>query len=153
MSSPTLKLSMVPTDGTFLPYTGKTESQGDAVKSPTNGRIFVLKFQSSSARHLFWLQSKSQHAQGDASSFSARDLKIGSIVNSLLQGEEVDVREELSAVPNERDGDSGDTEMEDARPEGGEDIHGNIGGGPIGEGNQENEGSGSRDAGGDGGRA
>ena len=153
MSSPTLKLSMVPTDGTFLPYTVKAESSGETVKSPTNGRMFVLKFQSSSARHLFWLQSKSQHAQGDASAFSVRDLKIGSVVNSLLQGEEINVQDELSGVVTDRDADSGDTEMEDARPEGGDDIHGNLGGGPIGEGNQETEGSGSRDAGGDGGRA
>lgn len=152
MSSSSLKLSMVPTDGTFTPYKNKAESQGDTVKSPTNGRIFVLKFQSSGARHLFWLQSKSQHPQGDPSWFSARDLKLGSIVNTLLQGEKVNVDEELADLPNEQ-GDGGDTEMEDARPEGGDDIHGNIGGGPLGEGNQENEVSESRDAGGDGGRA
>ena len=153
MSSSTLKLSMVPTDGTFIPYKNKSESSGDTVKSPTNGRIYVLKFQSSSARHLFWLQSKSQHVQGDASWFSARDLKLGDIVNTLLQGEEVDVNDELAAVSGGQGGEGGDTEMEDARPEGGEDIHGNVGAGPLGEGNQENEGSGSRDAGGDGGRA
>lgn len=153
MSSPELKLSMVPTDGKFVPYKDKEESSTDSVKSPTNGRIFVLKFQSSSARHLFWLQSKSQHPQGDLSWFSPRDLKLGSVVDKLLQGEEVDVNDELAGGSNDQNRGGDDTEMEDARPEGLEDVHGNLGGGATGMVNQENEGSGSRDGGADGGRA
>ncbi|KAG8533456.1 uncharacterized protein KY384_002239 [Bacidia gigantensis] len=151
MSSPELKLSMVPTDGQFIPYQEKS-SDSSTIKSPTNGRIFVLKFQSSSSRHLFWLQSRSQHPQGDPSWFSPRDLKWGEIVNRLLQGEEVDIAEEVADTSNENQGGGGDTEMEDARPEGGE-IQGNIGSGDPFMGNPENEGSGSRDGGADGGRA
>lgn len=152
MSDPELKLSMVPTDGNFRPFTAK-ETSTEATKSPTNGRIYVLKFQSSSARHLFWLQSRSQHPDGDPSWFSERDLRLGTIVDKLLQGEEVDVENEMAAVPNDQNGGGGDTEMEDIRPEGSEDIHGNLGGGATGMGNQENEGSESRDGGADGGRA
>src|SRR5262249_5928352 len=71
---PELDLVMVPEDGHFVPYEYKTSDQPT---SKTSGRIFVLKFDSSSARHLFWLQAKSQSRTGDASWFSPRDLKIG----------------------------------------------------------------------------
>ena len=154
MSSPDLQLSMVPTDGQFIPYREKATAEADtAPKSPTNGRIFVLKFQSSSARYLFWLQSKSQHSQGDPAWFSPRDLKLGAIVDRLLQGEEVDVGEEIAGVSNDQSGSGGDTEMEDVRLEGSGDIQGNIGNGDPFMGNPENEGSESRDGGADGGRA
>lgn len=113
MSSPELKLAMVPEDGRFIPYQ-------KANPSPTNGRIFVLKFQSSAQRYFFWLQAKSQHTNGDPSWFSQRDLKIGDIVDRLLQGVEVNAREEIASVSNNNNSGAGDedAEMEDAGPEG-----------------------------------
>ena len=116
MSQPELDLLIPPSDGSFVPYKGPSSSSSDttATKSPTNGRIFVLKFQSSTQRHLFWLQSKSQHTQGDASWFSPRDLKLGDIVNRLLQGDEVNAQEELNNVQSEGGDDDGDAEMKDA---------------------------------------
>lgn len=151
MSHPEIELVMVPTDGRFVPYTGPQSESN--TKSPTNGRIFVLKFQSSTQRHLFWLQSRSQHAQGDPSWFSPRDLKLGEIVDRLLQGDEVDVREEVANAQNDQGGNDGDREMEDVRPEGSSDIQGNIGSGDPFMGNPEDEGSEARDGGADGGRA
>lgn len=154
MSSPDLKLSMVPTDGRFVPYQEKDASNTGSTQSPTNGRIFVLKFQSSSARHLFWLQSKSQHSQHDPSWFSPRDLRIGAIVDRLLQGEEVDVQDEVTNGLNEQEGGGGgDTEMEDARPEASSDTQRNLGSDDPYMANPEDEGSESRDGGADGGRA
>lgn len=153
MSQPELELVMVPTDGTFVPYKDKEASSESYTKSPTNGRIFVLKFQSSTQRHLFWMQSKSQHPQGDPAWFSPRDLKLGEIVDQLLQGQEVNVREEVANVSGGQGGDGGDADMEDVRPEGSGDIQGNIGSGDPFMGNPENEGSGPRDRGADGGRA
>lgn len=150
MSQPDLKLVMVPTDGTFIPYNDK---RSDPPKSPTNGRLFVLKFSSSRARHLFWLQSKSQHERGDPSWFSPRDLKIGYIVDRLLQGDELNPREEMANLSNDGGGDGGDETMEDAAPEGHGDIQGNIGSGDPFMGNPENEGEESREGGADGGRA
>src|SRR5438046_2177437 len=106
-----LDLVMFPTDGHFEPYEYKTSEQPT---SKTNGRIFVLKFSSSSARHLFWLQSKPQARNGDPSWFSPRDIKIGQIVDNLLQGEDVDVRNEIAQVQvsDQRDDDDDET-MED----------------------------------------
>jgi len=112
---------MIPGDGTFTPYTGKENSESsENVTSPTNGRIFVLKFSSSSQRHLFWLQSKSRGADNW---FSPFDLKLGQIVDMILQGNEVNVMEELAEVRRngsgpgpEGDGDDGDEDMEDAPP-------------------------------------
>lgn len=152
MSEPELDLVMVPSDGEFKPYTGPESNSATSTKSPTNGRIFVLKFSSSTQRHLFWLQSKSQHAQGDSAWFSPRDLKIGSIVNSLLQGEEVNPQEEVANISNDR-GDGGDETMEDAAPEGHGDIHGNRGSGDSFRGDPGDEGEEAREGGADGGRA
>lgn len=140
LDEPEMDLIMFPADGEFTPYRKKT----------TNGRIFVLKFQSSSQRHLFWLQSKSQSAAGDASYYSTRDLKIGQVVNDLLQGEQVDIEE---AVNDMRTGhppnDDEDATMEDVEGHGS-----NAGAGPGATGGDiREEGEGSREGGADGGRA
>ncbi|KAH7089051.1 proteasome complex subunit Rpn13 ubiquitin receptor-domain-containing protein [Paraphoma chrysanthemicola] len=153
-----LDLIMIPGDGSFLPYTGK-ESVEDSenVKSPTDGRIFVLKFNSSSQRYLFWLQSKSQHPRGDASWFSERDLKIGQIVDLLLNGEEIDVHAELSAVQNPTTGDEDETmeDVEGTDHSSSRNRHGSTGGAGADAtgGDIREEGSESREGGADGGRA
>ena len=101
---------MVPTDGHFLPYDAKNQPQPSA---KTNGRIFVLKFMSSSQRHFFWLQSKPQGRNGDPTWFSPRDRKIGEIVDSLLQGEEVNVARELTSISNNNDDSRRDDDDDD----------------------------------------
>jgi 26S proteasome regulatory subunit N13 len=149
-----LDLVMFPTDGHFEPYEYKTSEQPT---SKTNGRIFVLKFSSSSQRHLFWLQSKPQARNGDASWFSPRDLKIGQIVDTLLQGEEVNVSEEIAQVRDGNDGNDGDETMEDVEGHGDSTEHhrgGSGGAGPGATGGDiREEGSGAREGGADGGRA
>ena len=148
-----LDLVMVPTDGHFEPYEYKTSDQPS---SKTNGRIFALKFSSSSQRNLFWLQSKPQSRDGDASWFSPRDLKIGQIVDSLLQGEEVDVSEEISQVRNVGGGNGDEDEpMEDIEGHGVEHNPGGSGGAGPGAtgGDIREEGEGAREGGADGGRA
>lgn len=154
---------MFPGDATFTPYTGKdASSDSDNVTSPTTGRIFVLKFSSSSQRHLFWIQSKSQHPDGNPNWFSARDLKYGQIIDLMLAGEEVNVEEELqefnSHGPNGNQGDSSNAD----NAEGGSGANrgprlrsnstGGAGSGATG-GDVRDEGSGARDGGADGGRA
>lgn len=119
LTQPELDLTMVPGDGAFTPY--EFTSTGLA-KSPTNGRVFVLKFQSSTQRYLFWLQSKSQHPEGDPAWFSPRDLKLGQIIDRLLQGDNVDVAEEIASISNNQGGNGGDKNgssslMEDLRSE------------------------------------
>ncbi|KAL8736293.1 MAG: hypothetical protein Q9166_000448 [cf. Caloplaca sp. 2 TL-2023] len=155
LQDPELDLVMIPGDGSFKPY---QTTQGDAKKSPTNGRIFILKFQSSSAKYLFWLQSKTQHAQGDLGWFSPQDQKLGEIVNQLLQGEQVNVQEELNNTPNDqggRDDDDGDSRnrMEDVRRESQNGAAENLASGDPFIGDPSNEGEGSREGGADGGRA
>ncbi|KAL8808812.1 MAG: hypothetical protein Q9200_003994 [Gallowayella weberi] len=149
-----LDLVMVPSDGSFKPY---QTAQGDAKKSPTNGRIFLLKFQSSSARHLFWLQSKSQHANGDLGWFSPRDLKLGEIVDQLLQGEQVNVQEALNNIPSEQGGRDDDDDsrnrMEDVRRGSQSGTAENLASGDPFIGDPSNEGEESREGGADGGRA
>lgn len=146
MSNPELELIMVPSDGRFLPYQPKPPTP---TPSATNGRIFVLKFQSSTQCHFFWLQSKSQHPQGDPTWFSPRDLKLGQIVDRLLQGDEVNVQEEVANLSNEQGGNAdedGDftSQMEDVRSE----EQSGVPRDDSGDGGQ-----GSRDSGADGGRA
>ncbi|CAF9935656.1 hypothetical protein IMSHALPRED_010304 [Imshaugia aleurites] len=153
MSQPELDLVMVPADGSFVPYYDKDTRSSPKPKSPTTGRIFVLKFQSSSTRHLFWLQSRSQHPQGDRTWFSPRDEKIGQIVDRLLQGDEVNVQEEYANISNDHGGDGDDEAMEDAGSASQGDIHGSIGSGDPFMGDPGNEGEESREGGADGGRA
>lgn len=150
---------MVPTDGHFVPYDPKTQPN-EATKP--NGRVFVLKFLSSSQRYLFYLQSKPQGRNGDPRWFSPRDLRIGQIVDKLLQGEEVDVARELASINNndndDRRGDDDDDDepMEDvegrgdfSEPRGGS---GGAGAGATG-GDVREEGEGAREGGADGARA
>lgn len=148
-----LDLVMFPADGHFEPYEYKTTEQAT---SKTNGRIFVLKFSSSSQRHLFWLQSKSQSKSNDSSWFSPRDLKIGQIVDTLLQGEEVNVSEEIAQIRDSNDGGDGDETMEDVEGHGDstETQGGSGGAGPGATGGDvREEGSSAREGGADGGRA
>ncbi|KAF3045736.1 hypothetical protein E8E11_007884 [Didymella keratinophila] len=150
-----LDLIMIPGDGSFSPYTGKDAAEdSESVKSPTDGRVFVLKFNSSSQRYLFWLQSKSQHPRGDASWFSERDLKIGQIVDMLLNGEEIDVQAELASIPTRPSGGDDDETMEDVEESGGN-RYGSTGGAGYGAtgGDIRDEGEESREGGADGGRA
>ncbi|MCJ1318679.1 hypothetical protein MMC15_004009 [Xylographa vitiligo] len=156
-SQPTLELIMFPGDGSFKPYERPSSSSTES-KSPTNGRIYVLKFSSSSSRYLFWLQSKSQHASGDPSWFSPRDLKIGQIVDKLLQGEDVDVHTEITNIPEDRgDGGDDDATMEDADgPSFGADLQHAMSGGAGADatgGDYREEGEEAREGGADGGRA
>lgn len=130
---------MFPSDGTFTPYQKKT----------TNGRIFVLKFQSSSLRHLFWLQSKSQSPSGDPSYYSSRDIKIGEVVNDLLQGEQVDMEQAVNDMRTGQSPDDEDATMEDVEGHG---SSGGAGPGATG-GDIREEGEGPREGGADGGRA
>lgn len=146
---------MFPGDATFTPYTGQTTSAD--TKSPTNGRIYMLKFSSSSQRHFFWLQSKSQHASGDASWFSARDKRYGEIINQVLSGEEVDVAFELQRMRGAEDDDDeeggDDVEMEDAQqPDHNRQGSGGAGADATGA-DPRDEGEASREGGADGGRA
>ncbi|KIV97652.1 hypothetical protein PV10_01371 [Exophiala mesophila] len=149
VDQPELDLLMLPQDGTFVPY------------QKANGRIYALKFSSSSQRHLFWLQSRSQHPHGDPSFFSARDLKLGEIVNTLLQGESVDVEGEIANLPRN---DNNSPDDDDDEPM--EDVEGtnhdrnrapsNAGGGAGPDatgGDVREEGEQSREGGADGGRA
>lgn len=147
---------MIPGDGTFVPVEPSSSSPPTA---KAQGRIFVLKFESSSTRHLFWLQSSPQSSSGDPTWLSPRDRKIGEVVNRLLQGDEVDVTAELAAVRNtrgggRRDGD-GDETMEDATGRG--DEHHEPGSGGAGAdatgGDVRQEGEESREGGADGARA
>ncbi|KAI6713309.1 hypothetical protein JHW43_004182 [Diplocarpon mali] len=143
-----------PTDCHFEPYECKTSQQAT---SKTNGRIFALKFSSSSRRELFWLQSKPQARNGDASWFSPRDLKIGQIVDTLLQGEEVNVSEEIAQVQDGTGGNDDDTTMEDVEGRGDSaEHHGGASGGAGADatgGDVREEGSSAREGGADGGRA
>jgi hypothetical protein len=109
-TEPELDLIMFPQDGTFRPLI--REERDDDMWSPTNGRIFELSFVSSSQRHFFWMQAKSQAADGDPSWFSHRDQRLGSIVDSLLQGEEVDVQDEIDALLRRPDDDDDDDDEE-----------------------------------------
>lgn len=151
LDDPELDLLMLPTDGSFQPYHPSTPSKS------TNGRLYVLKFTSSSQRYLFWLQSRSQHPQGDPSWFSPRDLKLGQIVNNLLQGEDVDVEAQMASIPHDSNGPDDDETMEDVEGTNHDSNHPSGGGGGAGPGatggDIREEGEPSREGGADGGRA
>ncbi|KAI0135517.1 proteasome complex subunit Rpn13 ubiquitin receptor-domain-containing protein [Daldinia grandis] len=153
IDEPELDLIMVPTDGHFVPYDPKTQP-GGAIKP--NGRVFILKFLSSSQRYLFYLQSKPQGRTGNPSWFSPRDLKIGDIVDRLLQGEEVDVARELASINNsdndDQRGNDNDEAMEDVESHEPQGVSGGAGAGATG-GDVRDEGEGAREGGADGGRA
>ncbi|KAH8910837.1 hypothetical protein BR93DRAFT_955871 [Coniochaeta sp. PMI_546] len=161
LDEPQLDLVMIPTDGHFVPYDIKEK---DPSAPRINGRIFALKFSSSSQRHLFWLQSKPQSPSGDKSWFSPRDLKIGEIVDRLLQGEEdIDVNQELRSVQNNNNSDNSrrdrddDETMEDVEGHGDPNDHHEGGTGGAGAdatgGDIREEGEGAREGGADGARA
>lgn len=143
---------MIPGDGTFVPVEPSSSAPATA---KSQGRIFVLKFESSSTRHLFWLQSHPQSSSGDPTWLSPRDRKIGDIVNKLLQGEDVDVNAELASVRNSGSGSrdrDGDEAMEDAEGRGNEPGSGGAGADATG-GDIREEGEGPREGGADGARA
>ena len=74
-TDPEIDLITIPGDATFTPL---VSNQGaEDVRSPTNGRIFVLKFSSSGEKQYFWMQSKSQHKEGEPNWFSQRDQRLG----------------------------------------------------------------------------
>ncbi len=159
LDSPELDLIMFPTDGTFTPYEATSSETPSNPKNPTNGRIYALKFSSSSQRHLFWLQSRSQHASHDPAWFSARDLKLGQIVNTLLQGEEIDVQQAIANLPADQHGPDRDDDatMEDVEGQNHDPDHhrgGSGGAGPGATGGDiREEGQEAREGGADGGRA
>lgn len=136
-------------DANFIPYT----PQADKPTSKTDARVCVLKFTSSAQRHMFWLQSKPEN--DDKAKFSDRELKIIKIVDAILNGEEVDVKEELASV-GRGNGDEDET-MEDIEGHGEPGTHheGSSGGaGPDATGGDvRQEGESSREGGADGGRA
>lgn len=140
---------MVPSDGTFKPLEG----------GPSNGRIYVLRFSSSSQKHLFWLQSKAQDHKGRANHWSARDKRLGTIVNNLLQGEDVNVQAEIASTQEQGGGDDGDDDatMEDVEGTNHDSEHhrgGSGGAGPDATGGDvREEGQEAREGGADGGRA
>ncbi|KAI9738951.1 MAG: hypothetical protein M1818_005265 [Claussenomyces sp. TS43310] len=153
LDAPELDL-MILGDARFEPYEYKSSDQPTA---KTNGRIFALKFSSSSQRYLFWLQSKSQARNGDPSWFSPRDLKIGQIVDTLLQGEDVNVSDEIAQIQGNERGDGDDDEtMEDAEGQADGEHRPSVSGGAGPDatgGDIRSEGSQARDGGADGGRA
>lgn len=159
LDAPELDLTMVPADGSFTPYHPTTAENPSNPQNPTNGRIYVLKFSSSSQRYLFWLQSRSQHPQADPAWFSARDLKLGQIVNNLLQGEEVDVHQAIADLPPDQHGPEGDDDetMEDVEGTNRDTDHhppSSGGAGPDATGGDvREEGEPAREGGADGGRA
>ncbi|KAF1817244.1 hypothetical protein P152DRAFT_453828 [Eremomyces bilateralis CBS 781.70] len=163
IDQPELELMMIPSDGTFWPYMDPVIKNpyenltAGNVKSPTNGRIFVLKFSSSSQRHMFWMQSGGLRDQ--PSVFTKQDLFFGHVVNTLLvEGPDVDTQEmyrEYKSGGNPPHGDE-DENMEDAeQPEPQHDRRNSTGGaGPDATGGDvRDEGEDAREGGADGARA
>lgn len=141
-------------DATFSPLV--KEPGAEDVRSPTNGRIFVLRFSSSGEKSYFWMQARSQHTSGDADWFSQRDQRLGQIVDLLLAGEEVDVEREVEEI--RQSGNGGDGDAGGQNGDGGDlmDLDrqetGGAGQDATG-GDPREEGEASREGGADGGRA
>ena len=141
-------------DATFSPLV--KEPGAEDVRSPTNGRIFVLRFSSSGEKSYFWMQARSQHTSGDADWFSQRDQRLGQIVDLLLSGEDVDVEREVEEI--RQSGNGGDGDADDQNGDGGDlmDLDrqetGGAGQDATG-GDPREEGEASREGGADGGRA
>jgi hypothetical protein len=154
-TDPDLDLIMFPQDGHFYPL---LKEQGvEDLHSPTNGRIFVLTFTSSSQKHYFWMQSKSQSKEGHDSWFSQRDQRLGQIIDALLQGEDVDVQGEIEDMARGGGDDGGaDGEGDLMDLDGGPGLErretGGAGQDATG-GDPRAEGESSREGGADGGRA
>lgn len=146
-SEPSLQLVALPGDVDFEPLLKEYGTEN--LHSPTNGRVYVLKFASSGERLYFYLQSKSQHSSGDPSWFSERDQRLGQIVNAILQGESVDVQNEISEIRGQsgQGGGGADDQMDLDGPE-----TGGAGTDATG-GDAREEGEASREGGADGGRA
>jgi 26S proteasome regulatory subunit N13 len=137
-------------DASFTPLV-KTPG-AESVQSPTNGRIFVLKFESSGEKQYFWMQSKTQHREGDASWFSERDQRLGQIVDALLSGEDVDVEGEVETLRRSNGGGGGQGGEEDLMELDRTESTGGAGADATG-GDPREEGEASREGGEDGGRA
>ena len=81
------------------------------------GRIFMLKFSSSSKRQFYWLQSESEGPNKEPGYWSERDKSWIKFIDDILKGDEGD-DEEMGDAPV----DSGDIEAEGEGPRrGGED--------------------------------
>ncbi|KAF8461865.1 hypothetical protein BDZ91DRAFT_735942 [Kalaharituber pfeilii] len=103
---------MFPGDATFVAH-----------RIPT-GRVYILKFSSSSQRLFYWLQTKPEKPD-EPGHFSNRDKEYGEAINRLLRGEEHgDDSEDML-------GDDEDETMEDVerRDEGAESREGGADGG------------------------
>lgn len=138
-----LDLVILPADCRFCPY--------ENAPAHVNGRIFVLKFSSSSQRYFFWLQSR-PHDSKQPGRFSERDLKIGRVVNRLLQGGDFDITAELADIKGsdyDYHPDDGDELMEDNDGQGQSEHHGGNGS----NGDAHREGANTGEGGTDGGRA
>ncbi|KAL1306974.1 hypothetical protein AAFC00_005608 [Neodothiora populina] len=159
--SPEIDLLMFPGDATFTPYAASSGSTSEDTVSPTNGRVFCLRFSSSSQRHFFWMQAKSQHREGKSSWFSARDKRLGEIVNQLLAGQDVDVEAEVENLRNgsggnDHEDDDDDDHVMDDVPGPDHNRRGSTTGGAGADatgGDPNVEGQASREGGADGGRA
>lgn len=151
-TDPEIDLITIPGDASFTPLV--KEAGAEDVRSPTNGRIFVLKFSSSGEKQYFWMQAKSQHLQGDADWFSHRDQRLGQIVDGLLSGEDVDVEREVADLRAGGDGggDAGGAADEEDLMELDRQETGGAGADATG-GDIRDEGEESREGGADGGRA
>lgn len=154
-SDPELDLIMFPSDGHFYPLL--KEQGAEDLHSPTNGRIFVLKFTSSSQKYFFWMQSKSQSREGHNSWFSQRDQRLGQIVDALLQGDDVDVQGEIEDMAGGGGGDDAGPDGDDLMDlDGGPGLErretGGAGQNATG-GDSRAEGEANREGGADGGRA
>lgn len=154
-TNPEVDLIMFPQDGHFYPLL--REQGAEDLHSPTNGRIFVLKFASSSQKYFFWMQSKAQSRDGQLSLFSQRDQRLGQIVDALLQGDDVDVQGEIEEMrrggdSTGPDGDADAMEIDQGGPSLTRQETGGAGQDATG-GDPREEGEASRDGGADGGRA